>query len=101
LFSAERRDSMRRSRRRVRRSETEWREILARYEESGLSRVEFCQREGMARTTLEKWSRKLSSSGVPARFVELVPPRLSPTLAEGAWAVELELPSGAVLRIRG
>jgi hypothetical protein len=55
----------------------------------------------MARTTLEKWSRKLSSSGVPARFVELVPPRLSPTLAEGAWAVELELPSGAVLRIRG
>jgi hypothetical protein len=81
---------------RVRRDVAEWREVLERFERSGLSRQAFCRREGIARTSLENWQRKLRSGAVPG-FVELTSPQGKP---EG-WAVEVELPNGVVLRVRG
>ena len=43
---------------RVRRSSEKWKEILERQRQSGLSRVRFCRREGIARTTFEKWASR-------------------------------------------
>jgi transposase-like protein len=92
---SERREFMRSSGIRVRRDAEEWREILRQWKGSGLSRVAFCRREGLAPTTLDKWQRKLRSNPEPG-FVELTPSR-----GRGEWAVEVELPGGVVLRVRG
>jgi hypothetical protein len=92
----ERRSRMSRSRGGVRRSEAEWKRVVEGFERSGLSRLAYCRREGIARGSLERWRAKVGSSGVPG-FVELATSRGKP---EG-WAVEVELPSGVVLRVRG
>ncbi len=87
---------MSRSRSGVRRSEAEWKKLVEGFERSGLSRSAYCRRERIATTSLEKWQGKVGSSGVPG-FVEVVPSRET---REG-WAVEVELPNGVVLRVRG
>ena len=45
-------------RRRVTRSEAEWRAIVQRFERSGLTRSEFCAREGVAASSLSKWRQE-------------------------------------------
>ena len=86
---------MRSSGLRVRRDADEWREILRRWRGSGLSRAAFCRQEGVARTSLDTWQRKLRSNPEPG-FVEF-----TRTSGGGEWAVEVELPGGVVLRVRG
>ena len=81
---------------RVRRSPEEWKEIIDRQRGSGLSRLRFCRREGIARTTFEKWTKKLRRNP-DGGFVELT---AKPSSLE-TWSVELELPGGTVLRLRG
>jgi len=39
---------------RIRRSESTWRELLARYEASGMSVVEFCRAEGIHQTVFPR-----------------------------------------------
>lgn len=94
---------------RIRRSAQEWSKILARFERGGQSQREFCEREGLALSTLQWWRRKLSAMDRErehhdgAWFVELA--------EEGAdreefvadplgWDVELDLGGGMVLRLR-
>lgn len=101
---------MPRSRPHVRRSEKQWREILARYESGDLSQREFCSAEGIALASFLRWRRRLGSTATPSRprtapkrrvaapespFVELV---AAPS--GESWAFELELPGGCVLRVR-
>jgi hypothetical protein len=82
----------------VRRSAAEWRAIGERFVQSRLRPKEFCQREAIALGTFKKWYPRCMASGAqPAAFVELV----SPAVVREPWAVELELPSGARLRLRG
>lgn len=86
---------------RKQRSVAEWREILSRYAASGGSQAEFCRAEGLSRSTLDIWRRKLGSKASAKKaareFVELSP------VAEpgiGGWIVELELPDGRLARLR-
>jgi transposase-like protein len=80
-----------------RRSAAEWREILERYEGSGLSQAAFCQEAGVAPSTFQVWRRKLRRRGGVEEFVAL-----SPSVEPGGrWAVEIELPDGTVTRVRG
>lgn len=86
---------------RVRRSETEWQQVLARFEASGLSVARFCQREGIARGSFVRWRQQVERtrrSGTAA-FVELLAPASvgDPSLAVSV-ALELSLPGGVVLR---
>jgi len=92
---------MGRNRRRgVRRGEKEWAKIVHRFESSGLTGAAFCQREGLALSSLQRWRKRLPSRGV-ASFVELVPPKAAaPTLSSG-WSLELTLPNGASIRLQG
>ena len=82
---------------RRRRSESEWRALVARQEKSGLSRAAFCRQEGISRQSFEQWRRRRESRSVSGQFVELAVPREG----GGRWEVELALPGGGVLRIRG
>jgi len=84
-------------RRAERRGETEWAGILRRFRSSDLSRVEFCRREGVALSSLQRWQRRLRSD-VSDGFVEIVP---ESTPATGAWELEVALPNGVQLRFRG
>ena len=44
--------------------------IVGLYQQSGLTRVEFCRREGVSRFNLQRWLGKRSRAG-EARFVEV------------------------------
>ncbi|HXG22741.1 MAG TPA: hypothetical protein VNN62_27165 [Methylomirabilota bacterium] len=80
------------------RSEAEWRMICARFAQSGLSPKEFCQREALAVGSFRKWHQRCSVKGALSEaFVELVPPPIQ----REPWAVEVELPSGVRVRLRG
>jgi hypothetical protein len=85
---------------RVRRTELEWRSILARYERSGLSESAFCPDSKLSGSTFMKWKRRLAGAAAPApAFVEWIAPSGA---AEEAPArvgeFELTLPGGVVLR---
>jgi hypothetical protein len=82
----------------VQRSARQWSEIMARYRQSGLGSRDFCAAEGLVPRTFEKWERRLrrQESG-KGKFLE-VP---APGSAQGPWAVEVELPNGVRLRVRG
>lgn len=86
----------------TRRSASEWREILDRFRRSGLSAREFCKRESLVVGTFHRWRDKLAESDGSghrdAEFVEVVP---SADAFAAFWSVEVELPDGRTLRIRG
>ena len=58
-------------RRRVTRSEAEWRTIVKRFERSGLTRSEFCVREGVAASSLSQATRRVLTSSFPSATVRL------------------------------
>lgn len=98
---------------RVRRTEAEWRELLARFEQSGLPMTTFCERAKVPRSSFVKWRGRAEGSTrrecgkrpvrpAPA-FVEWVAPSSaeSPAGKPGrAGEFELSLPGGVVLRWR-
>ena len=60
---------------RVRRIESEWRSMLARYERSGLPESAFCWQSKLSRNAIRRWRRRLSSAAVPSpTFVEWIVP---------------------------
>lgn len=64
-------------------------DILERYSASGLSREEFCEREGVSKSALYRWEGRAGASR--RGFVELPVNR--------AHSIELELPHGVRLKI--
>jgi len=79
----------------VRRSAAEWRTILRQFDESGLTRAEFCRRQGLDLTTFQRWRRRLENA--QESFVEVA----ASAEPVAPWAMEIELASGAILRLRG
>jgi transposase-like protein len=90
---------MPRARRRTRRSESEWTEILRRFESTELTIREFCRREGVSLSSFQRWRSRLGPVG-PAEFVELVPATsAAPPVSD--WSLDIALPNGVQLRFRG
>jgi len=84
---------------RVRRTETEWRALIERFEKSGLSVSAFCRRAKLSRGTFVVWRRRLAERpGSAPAFVEWVAPSAAEAEATGAGELELQLPGGVVLR---
>ena len=82
----------------VQRRAAEWRSLIERYRQSGMGMKEFCVQEGLTLRTFENWYRRTRSAEKPrGHFVEV----MSPVLAAGPWAVEVEFPNGVRLRVRG
>jgi len=81
-----------------RRSAAEWHGIIERYRQSGLGINEFCAQEGVTVSTFELWYRRhRRTEHRTGQFVEVKPPGA----AAGLWAMEVELPGGVRLRLRG
>lgn len=91
--------------RRIRRSPDQWREIIGRFEQSGQTRVQFCDEQGLGLSTFSRWRRRLSRE-VPvshpqsddALFVELA--QVAPEPSARPWDVELQLGGSVCLRLR-
>jgi len=81
---------------RKRRTEAEWSALVERQRESSLSLRDFAKQHNVPFGSLQRWSRRLSSSQT-ADFVE-VAPQLTPT---PNWQAEIVLPNGTTLRLRG
>jgi hypothetical protein len=82
----------------VQRSAAEWSAIMARYRQSGLGMREFCTQEGLTLRTFEEWYRRLRrAERGKGQFVEVK----APGVPTSPWAVEVELPQGVRLRVRG
>lgn len=87
------------SSRRTRRSNTELKRILRKFEQSGLTQAAFCRREKIARGTFLRWKRRLEKEIVtPPEFIEVVPARTSQEFSEFRGEFELSLPGGVVFR---
>ena len=84
---------------RERRSEKQWSEILRRFEASGEGSRQFCRREGLALSSLQRWRQRLGTR-CAKRFVELVPEAPAESTAT-SWSLEVSLPQGVSLRFRG
>lgn len=88
--------------RRNRRSEQEWRAVMAQFARSGLGSEAFCAREGLAPSTFWNWRSRLQRGGrtkaaAPVSpFVELVSDS-----ASREFDIELDLGRGVILRMRG
>ena len=86
------------AKRKARRSAAEWRTICERFARSGLGVAEFCAREAIAESRFKKWYQRSQGATPPkGQFIEVLPA----VPGAGGWEVELELPSGARLRLRG
>ena len=68
-----------------------WADRVARFAASGLAAAAFCAAEGVSLPSFHSWKRRPAA---PPAEPRLLPLRLAP-----APAVELALPSGAVLRL--
>ena len=89
---------------RIRRSAKQWVEIVRRFEASGLGAGAFCRREHVPASSFHRWRRRVGLAK-PTGFVELVPgpsPAAAPSSAEPPnWSVELRLPNGLSIQVRG
>ena len=87
---------------RRRRSRAEAGQLVGEYEASGLSRVEFCQKQGLSLATLARY-RKRQTQGSPAagnRWVEVKECAGRPMLKDGASSgLAVALPSGRRIEI--
>ena len=89
-------------RRWIRRSEDEWRELLAQFERSGQTQEQFCTDHDLVLSTFARWRHNLSERAMDepiaergAMFVELASEH-----PEQRWDLELDLGAGMVLRLR-
>ena len=82
-----------------------WSDRLARFPASGLSPAQFCAAEGVSLPSFYAWKRRLAADRRPPRAAEPPTaagraPRLLPVrLPAAGAAVEVVLPTGALLRI--
>ena len=75
----------------------QWAERVERFRRSGQTVAQFCAAEGISQATFYVWKRSLADTPpAPPPAPTLVPIRLTPSPSTAA--LELVLPSGAVLR---
>lgn len=97
---------------RQRRSESAWREIVARQEHSGLTVTEFCEREGLKAASLYGWRGRLRQGAVGKRVSPSISSRArvdksseefidlgAISSGRGRFEVRLDLGGGVLLQL--
>jgi transposase-like protein len=92
----------------TRRKESQWRELIAGYEQSGLTLEAYCRHHRIASSGFYTWRKRLQEEA-PAqagegRLIEITPHLQTHTLSTSQHSglhIELDLGQGCVLRIRG
>lgn len=80
------------------RSAAEWRTICERFAQSGLGVAEFCTREKLALSSFQTWHRRYAEAERrKGQFIEVLPTAQH----GGRWEVEVALPNGTRLHLRG
>lgn len=96
---------------RIRRTQSEWRALVKKFEASGQSEAAFCRKAKLSRRSFREWRKRLAGADAAPRrglatrkpkvpragFVELTAPMTAATPRSGA-ELELELPGGVLLR---
>ena len=83
----------------MKKNRAEWEAEIERQHLSGLSQTAYAKREGLNLATFQYWRQKLrKESSVGGAFVEVLSPPSSTSVVS---EIELELPHGIVLRMRG
>lgn len=85
---------------RIRRTESQWRELVRRFEASNLSQAAFCERESLTVSSLQRWCKLLREADADA-FVEIPVPASSSPARSRRWSLDVTLPDGIVLRFQG
>lgn len=83
----------------MKKSRAEWEAEIERQESSGLSQTMYAKREGLNVSTLQYWRKKLKSeksSGGGDGFVDVFS-----SYGAARSEIELQLPHGIVLRVKG
>ena len=94
------------SRTRIARSRSQWKALLAEFNNSGLTRTAFCKKHRIATSSLYRWRQIFADHARGADFIDVTQPLSStPTpppahARDNNWQVELELGAGIVLRLR-
>jgi hypothetical protein len=85
---------------RVRRTEEEWRTLVARWKKSAVGARVFCRKESVQLSSFLRWRQRLQESPTQPEFVPIVsiPPSATTT---SSWAIEVRLPHGVKLELRG
>jgi hypothetical protein len=84
------------------RSESQWRQIIAEYESSGLTQDQFCQHAAIAKSSFYHWRKRLENSepkGETTQFIDLTD--LMHREGTRRWEIELDLGDGIRLSLRG
>jgi len=78
------------------RSAEQWQRLIADYEASGLTQVEFARKHGVAESSIQRWRSRLGrgEGQVPACGVEFVQVKAN----DGEPAVQIALSEGVVIR---
>lgn len=84
--------------RRVRRTREDWAKIYQRFDTSGLSSREFCQREGVPLSSFQR-SRPRATPRATTKFVEVKKPVGAAEAT--SWELEVALPNGVRLQFHG
>ncbi len=86
---------------RKRRGAEGWKEILGRFNDSGLNIKAFCRAESISTASYYRWRQRLGGNRKQTLVTDQVPfIELGSLDGSTAWDIELELGSGLVLRLR-
>ena len=84
-----------------RRSREQWQELVEQFEQSGLSRREFCDQNGVSYDRLAFWVRRFRNQDKGGRLFVEMPREIRDDLPlQTAWDTELDFGNGIVLRLR-
>lgn len=90
---------------RISRSPEEWCDIIARFEQSGQTRQQFCAEQNLGLSTFSRWRHRLGGEQAKSTarsgeglFVELSPDTPAPSAP--SWVAELQVGADVVLRVR-
>jgi hypothetical protein len=87
------------TRRHVRRSRSDWQQLIDEQARSGLSQRAFCAARALSAKSFQHWKRQLATTVAPSSsWLELGALPERPVAA--GWDLELELGAGVCLRLR-
>ena len=84
-------------RRRIRRSQTEWQQLIDDQTDSGQTQAAFCAAKDISVASFQNWKRRLAAEVSPEPWLELGSLAQQST---SAWDIELQLGDGICLRLR-
>ena len=82
-------------------SRSDWEQLMAQYEASGLKQRTFCERHGLAYSTFSYWRKRLRQSPTTESHCEhLFELPMLPGDKHPDWRIELDLGHGVTLRMK-